>query len=151
MRVLRWGGRHRLVVWLLLAGAVLFSGYLRGTAYMAWRQELQVAGFTGELLPPGSGERILIVAPHPDDEVLGCAWAKVAASSRPGQDQRPAVAAPRALSGYLAISSSLTGLPSASDLSMANMTRWVLKASSKLIDESLSASKQSAKWSICGG
>ncbi len=54
----------------LALAAVLVLWRVR--AYGRWRASLAAQGFFGELAGPRGGERIVIVAPHPDDEVLGC-------------------------------------------------------------------------------
>jgi len=48
----------------------------------AWKRDLAASGFVDEMIPPGRGERILVVAPHPDDETLGCGGLMQEAAAR---------------------------------------------------------------------
>jgi len=59
-----------LAVLLCAAAALLAGGWFGG--YRASKGQALAATAVREMAPPGSGERILIFAPHPDDEVLGC-------------------------------------------------------------------------------
>ncbi|MFB3879861.1 MAG: PIG-L deacetylase family protein [Armatimonadota bacterium] len=62
----------RLAALLLCSIAILLaSGWLGGRR--AHQEEALAATDLREMAPPGPQERILIFAPHPDDEVLGCA------------------------------------------------------------------------------
>jgi LmbE family N-acetylglucosaminyl deacetylase len=70
-RLARWLRWRRLVL-MAVAGAVLFAAYGSLTSYQAWRKALQHQGFIDEMPAPRAGDRILIFAPHPDDEMLGC-------------------------------------------------------------------------------
>jgi len=64
--------RYRLVLLALLVAGVVFSLHSWVMGYLAWRRALRAAGFVDEMSPPGRRDTVLIVAPHPDDEVLGC-------------------------------------------------------------------------------
>jgi LmbE family N-acetylglucosaminyl deacetylase len=64
--------RRRALLLGIVAAAAILAGCSWAARYWAWRQELQAAGFVDEMSPPGSGDRVLVVAPHPDDETLGC-------------------------------------------------------------------------------
>jgi len=66
------GSYHAKLLAAITLALVLVAGYLRISAYRAWRRELSKAGFESTLDVPGHGRRVLIFAPHPDDEVLGC-------------------------------------------------------------------------------
>jgi LmbE family N-acetylglucosaminyl deacetylase len=48
----------------------------------AWKRDLAASGFVDEMATPGRGERILVVAPHPDDETLGCGGLMQEAAAR---------------------------------------------------------------------
>jgi LmbE family N-acetylglucosaminyl deacetylase len=68
-----WPHRRRLLLALLLVAAAALSFHSWLVSYLAWKRTLRAAGFVDELPAPGQGDRLLIVAPHPDDETLGCA------------------------------------------------------------------------------
>jgi LmbE family N-acetylglucosaminyl deacetylase len=80
---LRWAARvaaecaqrwlcFRRVLLLLLLVALGAAGYSWLSYYQAWRQALHNQGFVDEMAAPQAGDRIVVFAPHPDDEVLGC-------------------------------------------------------------------------------
>jgi LmbE family N-acetylglucosaminyl deacetylase len=63
--------RGRFLLLLIAAIALLMaSSWLGG--HRASKEQALAAPATRQLASPGKGERILIFAPHPDDEVLGC-------------------------------------------------------------------------------
>ena len=74
------GGRAKVAQWLrrrrlglsVLALFALFSGYTYLVSYQAWRKALANEGFIDEMAVPRAGDRVLVFAPHPDDEMLGC-------------------------------------------------------------------------------
>jgi len=67
----RWVRRHPFLV-AAVAVIPVIAGYSWVASYRAWRGDLRAAGFVDEMSPPGSGDHVLVVAPHPDDETLGC-------------------------------------------------------------------------------
>jgi LmbE family N-acetylglucosaminyl deacetylase len=73
--------------WVVLIAALLATAgiYSWVGSHLAWRRALAAAGFLDELTPPGAGDRVLIIAPHPDDEALGCAGLIQQALSRGAQ------------------------------------------------------------------
>ena len=62
--------RFRWVLAAILLVVAASLAYLWLTSSMAWRQALRQQGFMDEMSLPRAGERLLIVAPHPDDEAL---------------------------------------------------------------------------------
>lgn len=56
----------------LAVGMIAIGAVTQWVSYRAWKRALRESGFADEIAPPGREERILIVAPHPDDELLGC-------------------------------------------------------------------------------
>lgn len=62
--------RHK--VFLIIAFVALFAAYGQFASYQAWRKALRQQGFIDEMSAPGAKDRILVFAPHPDDEMLGC-------------------------------------------------------------------------------
>lgn len=61
--------------WLLLALALLAAGAVLNVwlvTTLQYRRALRKEGFVGELPAPRADDRILVIAPHPDDEVISC-------------------------------------------------------------------------------
>lgn len=70
---LRGSGRRRRALIVVLAVAAVTLAVLRISGHLAWERLLGVTRWAGELPAPRASDRVLVVAPHPDDEVLGCA------------------------------------------------------------------------------
>lgn len=64
--------RLRRVVAIAVALGLLAAGRAWLSSYFSWKRDLRKAGFVDEMSAPVRADRILIVAPHPDDETLGC-------------------------------------------------------------------------------
>lgn len=66
-----WAARWHRPIFLIIFVA-LFAAYGQFASYQAWRKALRQQGFIDEMTVPGAGDRVLVFAPHPDDEMLGC-------------------------------------------------------------------------------
>jgi LmbE family N-acetylglucosaminyl deacetylase len=71
LRAGRWIARRRLL-FVVIAFLSLFVAYGQLAGYQAWRKALRQQGFIDEMAVPEEEDRILVIAPHPDDEMLGC-------------------------------------------------------------------------------
>jgi len=65
--------RLRRLVFILTLTVVIIGAYTWLISNLAWRADLRATRSLEEISSPGPGDRVLIVAPHPDDETLGCA------------------------------------------------------------------------------
>lgn len=70
--IIRGWLRPRRLLAIAVALGLLAAGRAWFSSYLSWRQDLKQAGFVDEMPEPVSSDRILVVAPHPDDETLGC-------------------------------------------------------------------------------
>jgi LmbE family N-acetylglucosaminyl deacetylase/ribosomal protein S18 acetylase RimI-like enzyme len=65
-------GRLPRLLALALFVVALIAAHAWLVTHLRWRAALRKAGFTDEMASPEQEERILVVSPHPDDEMLGC-------------------------------------------------------------------------------
>jgi LmbE family N-acetylglucosaminyl deacetylase len=71
-RLRKWLRLRRLFLVAAL-GVLIIGAYTWLMSYFAWRTDLRATRSLETISAPGSGDRVLVVAPHPDDETLGCA------------------------------------------------------------------------------
>ncbi len=64
--------RYQAVLGVTALVAVVGAG-IWAVNYGGWKQELRAAGFVADMAAPSDGDRVLVVAPHPDAATLGCA------------------------------------------------------------------------------
>lgn len=70
-RLARWVSWRRVVL-AAVGCAALLAAHSSLVSYQSWHKALQNQGFIDEMPAPRAGDRLLVFAPHPDDEMLGC-------------------------------------------------------------------------------